>query len=43
MPLIEVPFMFADEFGAAQVRGIAEELPARLSLLARRGHRHGRS
>ena len=43
LPVIEVPFMFAEEFGPTQVRAIAEGLPARLRLLARRGHRHGRS
>ncbi len=43
LPVIEVPFMFAEEFGAAQVRAIAAELPARLTIPARRSYRHGRA
>ncbi len=43
MPVVEVPFIFADEFGAAQVRSIADTVAAKISALPRRGHKHGRA
>lgn len=43
MPIIEVPFIFADEFGAPQVRSIAGAVAAKVGTHARRGQRHGRA
>jgi anion-transporting ArsA/GET3 family ATPase len=45
MPLIEVPFLFAEEFGSEQVRAIASGIqaelrPAAQRRAAHRGHRH---
>ncbi len=46
MPLVEVPFLFAEEFSGAQVAAIAECIdealtPAGQHAATRQGHRHG--
>jgi len=43
MPTVEVPFSFAEEFGAEQVRAIASAIEPAILGSARRGKRHGRS
>ena len=43
MPTVEVPFSFAEEFGADQVRAIAGVIETAIIGSARRGKRHGRS
>jgi anion-transporting ArsA/GET3 family ATPase len=43
MPSVEVPFSFAEEFGAEQVRAIAAVIEPALAASGRRGRRHGRA
>lgn len=43
MPLVEVPFMFAEEFRLDQVRTIAAQIAPELTPAIRRGQTHGRA
>jgi anion-transporting ArsA/GET3 family ATPase len=43
MPRVEVPFSFAEEFGAEQVRAIATVIEPAVAASIRRGKKHGRA
>jgi anion-transporting ArsA/GET3 family ATPase len=43
MPIVDVSFVFTEEFGADQVRTIASEIEAAMLPAAGRGQRHGRT
>jgi len=43
MPLVQLPFLFAEEFGSEQVRQIAAATESALATARRRAHKHGRS
>jgi anion-transporting ArsA/GET3 family ATPase len=43
MPSVEVPFSFAEEFGAEQVRAIAGTIETAIVGSVRRGRKHGRA
>jgi anion-transporting ArsA/GET3 family ATPase len=43
MPRVEIPFSFAEEFGAEQVRAIAAAIEPAIVGNVRKGKRHGRS
>jgi anion-transporting ArsA/GET3 family ATPase len=43
MPLLEVPFVFAEEFGVEEVRAISTALAANMAGAARRTGHHGRT
>lgn len=43
MPLVEIAFVFAEEFGLREVHAIAAEIVAEAAAPARRGHVHGRA
>lgn len=43
VPVLEVPFVFAEEFGVAQVRAITAELAAHVASTTHRTGQHGRT
>ncbi len=43
MPSVDIPFSFAEEFGAEQVRAIARTIEGAVAATARRGKKHGRA
>ena len=42
LPVVKIPFLFAEEFGCEQVRAIAAEIEPVVLSAARRKHKHGR-
>ncbi len=43
LPLIELPFVFAEEFGESQVRSLAQCMGEQLTVSSRRSAKHGRA